>query len=254
MKLKDKVAIVTGGAGAIGRSITLRLAEEGACIAVADIDHIGANKVVDEIKAMNRRAISIKLDVTKSEDANQMAKLTLDEFGKIDILVNVAGGASHEKGAPFYESREEIWDWIVDINLKGTRNCTRAVVEHMIQKRNGKIISIASIVGMIGGNPLGRQVDYSAAKAGIIGFTKALAKELGPYNINVNCVSPGPIETPAFLKNTEEMRERAKKSVHLGRFGKPEDVANMVAFLASDEASYVTGANFVVDGGRSLGL
>lgn len=253
MKIKDKVAVVTGGAGTIGRAIALRIAEEGAQVGVADMDYSGASKVAAEIKAMNRKAIPIKVDVTKNEEAVQMATVALDAFGTIDILVNVAGGASHEKGAPFHESKEEIWDWIVDINLKGTRNCTRAVVETMIQKRSGKIISIASISGMIGGNPLARQVDYSSAKAGIIGFTKALAKELGPYNINVNCVSPGPILTPAFLNNSEEMRERAKQSIHLGRFGKPEDVAHMVAFLASEEANYVTGANFVVDGGRSLG-
>jgi NAD(P)-dependent dehydrogenase (short-subunit alcohol dehydrogenase family) len=178
-----------------------------------------------------------------------MVKSALDEFGKVDILVNNAGGSPPEKGVPFCESEEEVWDWAIATNLKGVRNCARAVINHMIERKSGKIVSIASISGVTGTLT---KVDYSAAKAGVIGFTKALAKEVAPYGINVNCVSPGPIETPLFLSNTKELQEAAIQAVFLKRAGKPEEIANMVVFLASDEASFIIGQNFIVDGGRIL--
>lgn len=251
MKLKDKIVVVTGGASGIGEAICKQMTNEGADVVVADIAVEQAEKVVNELKAIGRKAIAVRVDVTKSEDTNQMAKTVLAEFGKIDILVNNAGGSAQQKGIPFCESTEEIWDWVIALNLKGVRNCSRAVIEHMMQRRNGKIVSIASISGVVG-TPT--KVDYSAAKAGVIGFTKALAKEVASYGIYVNSVSPGPIETPLFLSNLEEFRERTLKGIHLGRMGKPEEIASMVVFLASDEASYITGQNFIVDGGRTLGI
>ena len=250
-RLKDKVAIVTGGASGIGKAIVLRMANEGANVVVADIAFEQAMRVASEVVATGGNAIAINVDVVKNQDTNKMAKRVMNDFGKVDILVNNAGGSAREKRSLFCESTEEVWDWVIAINLKGVRNCSRAVIEHMVQRRSGKIINMASISGVIGSSTRG--VDYSAAKAGIIGFTKALAKEAAPYGINVNCISPGPIETPLLLSLPEEMLEKVKQTIHLGRLGKPEEIANMVVFLASDETNFITGQNFIVDGGRSLG-
>lgn len=252
MKLKEKIAIVTGGGAGIGRAIALRLAQEGANIVLADIDVERANKVVDEIKALGRNTIPIKVDVTKSKETNLMCKVAIDEWGRIDILVNNAGGAARgEMRTYFHESKEETWDFILGVNLKGVLNCCRAVIGHMIERRVGKIVNIGSVSGMIGSAQVA--ADYSAAKGGVIAFTKSLAKEVGCYGINVNCVSPGPIATEHFLTHPKEIIEQLKKTTYLGRLGKPEDIANMVAFLVSDEASFITGQNFAVCGGRSLG-
>jgi 3-oxoacyl-[acyl-carrier protein] reductase len=238
MKIDNKVVIVTGGARGIGRAICLKMAAEGADVVVADIDIEQAGKVVNELKGMGRKAMAVKIDVTKSEEADKMAKTVLDAFGKIDILVNNAGGAgeltSQEKNVRFYESNEKHW----------------AVIEHMIQRRSGSIVNIASLSGVIGTTT---RVAYSTAKAGIIGFTKALAKEVAPYGVRVNSVSPGPIATELLLSNPKEYIERNKQGVLLGRLGKPEEVAAMVAFLSSDEAGYIDGQNIMVDGGKLIG-
>ena len=249
MRLKDRVAIVTGGSSGIGKAICKRMATEGAVVIVADIAIEQAKEVANELKALGAKAIALNVDVTKSQDTDQMVTSVLDEFGKVDILVNNAGGSPPEKGVFFHDSKEEVWDWAIALNLKGVRNCTRAVINHMIKRKSGKIVSTASISGITGTLT---KVDYSAAKAGVIGFTKALAKEVASYGINVNCVSPGPIATPLFLSNKKELQEEAIQAVFLKRVGKPEEIANMVAFLASDEASFIVGQNFIVDGGRSL--
>ena len=249
MILKDTVAIVTGGASGIGDAICRRMANEGASVVVADIAIQQAEKVAGELKTLGLKAMAMNVDVTKNRDAEEMVKTVLEEFGKIDILVNNAGGSYPEKGIPFCESKEEAWDWTIALNLKGTRNCTRAVINHMIQRKGGKIVSIASISGVTGTLT---KVEYSAAKAGVIGFTKALAKEVAPHGINVNCVSPGPIATPLFLSNIKEFQEAAKKAVYLKRVGKPEEIASMVVFLASGEADFIVGQNYIVDGGRIL--
>jgi NAD(P)-dependent dehydrogenase (short-subunit alcohol dehydrogenase family) len=254
MRLENKVAIVTGAAGGIGRAVAIRLAKEGAALSVNDINLEPLNKVADEIKAMRCRVVPVKANVTNSQEVKQMVKTTLDEFGTVDILVNVAGGSFRARGkwrGCFHEVPEEFWSSVIDLNLKGTLMCCHAVIEHMIQRQRGKIVNIASIAGMMGSS--NRMADYSAAKAGVIGFTKALAKELGPYGINVNSVSPGPIATPRFFTFEEETVKRLENGTYLKRLGKPEEVANVVVFLASDEASYVTGQNYPVCGGRSLG-
>lgn len=253
MKLIDRVAIVTGAARGIGRAIALRLAKEGANIVIPDINMDRASRVVGEIKTLGRKSVAMKVDVTKSEETRRMAKTSLDEFGRIDILVNNAGVTAPDvigEHLPFHESTEEAWDAVIAVNLKGVFNCSRAVIEHMMQRRSGKIVSMSARAGMMGWASM---VDYSAAKAGVIGFTKALAKEVGRYGINVNCVSPaGPIavEKPAL----EDLKEEIVRNIYMGRVGEPEDVANMVAFLVSDEASWITGQNYAVCGGLTLGL
>jgi 3-oxoacyl-[acyl-carrier protein] reductase len=252
MKLKNKVAVVTGGASGIGRAIALRFAKEGASITVADINLEAANKVADEIRALNVRAMAIKTDVKSTEDANRMVKATLDEFGKIDILVNNAGGSARRRGTPFHECPDDLLDFVIDNNLKGAFKCSRAVLPHMMQRRTGKILSTASVDGVRGRGAPG-VVEYSAVKAGIIGFTKALGQAVGPYGIRVNCFSPGPIATPNVIANNAEYFRKIKERNFFGRHGEPDDVANVATFLASDDSDWVTGQNIIVDGGDSLG-
>lgn len=248
-RFRNKVAIVTGGASGIARATSYILASEGAKVAIADINLEGANKVADEIKASGGETLALKVDITSLEEANQLARTVLDKYGQIDILANIAGGAIPGKIGPFCESVKEVWDRIFGLNLYGTLNCCRAVVNHMMERRSGKIVNVASVAGMIG---QANTADYAAAKGGIIAFTKSLAKELAPYGINVNCASPGTIGTQRVLSFPEDMKKRIVEAVHLGRLGRPEEVANVLVFLASDEASFVTGANYVVDGGVTL--
>jgi len=249
MNIKDWVAIVTGSASGIGRQTAIRLAREGAKVVIADINIEGANKVANEIKVLGHEAIAIKVDITGLDEANQMAKTTLDKFGQIDILANIAGGAIPEKIGPFSQSDKEVWNRIIGLNLYGTFNCTRAVINHMIERRSGRIVNVASVAGIVG---QANTADYAAAKGGIIAFTKSLAKEVAPYGINVNCVSPAFTGTERVLSMPEDFLKKQIKLIHLGRFGKPEEIANVIVFLASDEAGFVTGANYVVDGGITL--
>jgi len=249
VNIKDQVAIVTGGAIGIGRQTALRLARESAKVVIADINIDGANKVAEEIKALGQEAIALKVDITSLDEANQMAKATLDKFGQIDILGNIAGGAIPGKIGPFSQSVKEVWDRIIGLNLYGTFTCTRAVINHMIERRSGKIVNIASVAGIVG---QANTADYAAAKGGIIAFTKSLAKEVAQYGINVNCVSPAFTGTERVLSMPEEFLQKQIKMIHLGRYGKPEEIANVIVFLASDEAGFVTGANYVVDGGITL--
>ncbi|MFC1910930.1 SDR family NAD(P)-dependent oxidoreductase [Chloroflexota bacterium] len=251
MGLDDKVAIVTGGANGIGRAIALCLASEGARVVIVDIDSGNSNEMIKDIETSGRKTMVIRNDVTKIEETDRMTRKVLDTFGKIDVLVNNAGGSAREKNTFFHESKEDIWDWVINLNLKGTRNCCRSVVGHMMEQQSGKIINLGSSIGM---NGRMRASDYSAAKGGIIAFTKSLAKELGSYGICVNCVSPGPIETRTMLQYSDEAKERIRKQAYLGRIGKPEEVANVVAFLASDKSSFITGQNIAVCGGLTLGF
>ncbi len=248
-RFRNKVAIVTGGASGIARATSYILASEGAKVVIVDINLEGANKVADEIKASGGETLALKVDITSLEEANQLARTVLDKYGQIDILANIAGGAIPGKIGPFCESVKEVWDRIFGLNLYGTLNCCRAVVNHMIERRSGKIVNVASVAGMIG---QANTADYAAAKGGIIAFTKSLAKEVARYGINVNCVSPAITGTERVLNMSEEFLQNQIKLIHLGRFGKPEEIANVIVFLASDEASFVTGANYVADGGITL--
>lgn len=252
MKLANKVAIVTGAGGGIGRAIAIRFAEEGASLVLNDIYLEGLKKVATEVRDMGGEVKAVRSDVTNGQEVKQMIRAALDEFGRIDILANVAGGTARgKKRGYFHEVSEDAWNSVIDLNLRGTLMCCHAVIKPMMKNRSGKIINIGSVAGMIGSSMA--MADYSAAKAGVIGFTKALAKELGAYGINVNCVSPGPIGTPHFFTLDQETIKRLKSFTYLKRLGKPEEVANVVVFLASDEASYITGQNYAVCGGRSLG-
>ena len=249
MKLKDKVAIVTGGANGIGRAIAIAFAREGAKVIVDDIDIKAAEEVVNEINILSSESIAIKADVTKSNEVSQMIKTTLDRFGKIDILVNNAGGSARSKATLFQDSTEEVWDFVIALNLKGTMLCIRAVINHMLQQGNGRIINIASPVGTLGESMV---VDYSAAKGGVIGFTKALAREVSAKGITVNCVSPGVIRTKVQKTMPKKKQDEMNKKILLGRIGEPEEIAPAVVLLASDDGGYTTGANWVICGGAFI--
>jgi 3-oxoacyl-[acyl-carrier protein] reductase len=253
VRLKDKVAIIVGGASGIGMATAHRLAEEGAKVVVADLAIDDAKKVVEEIKTKGYTALALKVDMTKPEEAEQMVKDSLKAFGKIDILANVAGGSQgrfiRERVRPFAESTKEEWDRIIDVNLTGPRNCTRAVINHMLERKYGKIINFSSITGIIGGT---NTTDYSSAKAALIGFTKALAVEVSPSGINVNCVAPGVVATARLKAFPPDLQQKMVKGIKFNRMAEPEEIANVVLFLASDESSYITGETIPVVGGKDL--
>jgi len=247
MKLENRVGIVTGAASGIGRAIALGLAREGANVVVADIDLEQGNKVVEEVKVFGHQAISIKVDITKTSEVKSMVKIVLDEFKKIDILVNNAGQGPRERAGLFCQSTEDLWDFIIDLNLKGLLKCTRAVIEPMIQRKSGKIVNISSVDGLVGH---AGSSEYSAAKGGVIGFTRSLAKETASFGINVNSVAPGPIATRAMQAHPVD---KFAQITGLGRIGRPEEIAAMVVFLCTDDANYITGQVFPVCGLWNLG-
>ncbi len=246
MRLKDKVALITGAAQGIGRDIALKFAAEGADIAVGDINLEKATKTAQEIETLGRKALVLELDVTDYAKLTESVNKILDKFKKVDILVNNAGIT---KDNLLLRMSDAEWDAVLNVNLKGTFNCTKAVSRLMIKQRYGKIINIASIIGIIG-NP--GQANYSASKAGIIALTKTAAKELASRNINVNAVAPGFIQTEMTSKLPEELKQKMQEAIPLGRFGSPVDVASVCVFLASEDASYITGQTIIVDGGMVM--
>jgi NAD(P)-dependent dehydrogenase (short-subunit alcohol dehydrogenase family) len=246
--LKGKIALVTGAGSQIGfgKAIVLTLAKDGCDIIVNDINLKGANQTVADVEKLGRKAIAIKADVTKSIEVKEMVKSIYDRFGRIDILVNNAGGCTPPK--PFMQTTEEEWEFDINVNLRGVLNCTRAVLTGMIECKYGKIVNLISGAGINGGM---LTAVYSAAKGGILAFSMAIAKEVAPLGINVNCVSPGPAIT-GFAKNAPPgMLENFAKSVPIGRLTEPQDVANSVAFLASDAAADIVGQTLIVTGNVS---
>ncbi|PGS53726.1 3-oxoacyl-[acyl-carrier-protein] reductase [Bacillus sp. AFS041924] len=242
--LNGKVALVTGGSRGIGRAIALSLAKNGANVVVNySGNEAAALKVVEEITALGVKAIAYKANVSNSEEVQALVKNTVDEFGSIDILVNNAGIT---RDGLLLRMKDADWDDVIDTNLKGVFNCIKAAAKFMSRQRNGRIINISSVVGQIG-NP--GQMNYVAAKAGVLGLTKTAAKELASRNITVNAIAPGFIETDMTNELNEQVRTQMLSNIPLQSFGQPEDIANAVVFLAMDASRYITGQTINVDGG-----
>jgi len=247
MKLAGKTALVTGASRGIGRAIARHLARLGANVAInyARSDE-EAKELVEEIRREGGQAIAIKADISQQDQVESMIKEVVDAFGSLDILVNNAG---INKDTLLMRMSEEDWDRVIDTNLKGVFLCTKAASKIMIKKRQGKIINISSVIGVIGN---AGQSNYAAAKAGIIGFTKSVAKELAGRNIQVNAVAPGFIKTDMTNALPDKAKEAILTQIPMARYGEPEDVAYLVGFLASEESSYITGQVIHVDGGMVM--
>lgn len=244
MDLREKVAVVTGASRGIGRAIALELARRGASVVVnynrtAD----AAQEVVTTIEEEGGRALAVQADVGELDQAAELVKAAIDTFGAIDILVNNAGTTRDQL---LMMMSEDDWDVVLRTNLKGVFNCCKAAARKMMRQRSGRIINISSVSGLVG---QGGQTNYAASKAGVIGLTKSLAKELGPRNITVNAVAPGFVPTALTNDLPEEMKAKAREATPLGRMGRPEEIAYAVAFLASDLAGFITGEVLTVDGG-----
>ncbi|MGA2623051.1 MAG: 3-oxoacyl-[acyl-carrier-protein] reductase [Bacteroidota bacterium] len=245
--LHDKVAVVTGSARGIGKTIALKLAHAGADVVVTNTDIDGMNQTVHEITTMGRRAIAVKCNVADAAEVSELVRKIQEVFPTIDILVNNAGLTRDNL---MMRMAEEDWDIVLDVNLKGPFLLTKAVSPIMMKQRHGRIINVSSLVGLIGN---AGQVNYASSKGGLIAFTKSVAKELASRDITCNAVAPGFIKTAMTEKLDEKVKEMYLKSIPLKRFGNAEDVANVVLFLASDEASYITGQVISVDGGMYTG-
>ncbi len=244
--LSDKVAIVTGAGMGIGRAIALNLAKDGAKLVINDIVEENAKEVVKEIESKGGDAIAILADVSNKNAVEHMIKLTLEKYGKIDLLVNNAGISGPM--VPVQNLSEEDWDRVINVDLKGTFLCSQAVIPHMLEKGYGKIVNISSIAGKEGN---ANMTAYCAAKSGIIGFTKSLAEEVVKKGINVNCICPALIGTELTLGMGEEQIKFLTEKIPKGRLGTPEEVADLVKFLVSDAASFITRQAYSISGGRS---
>jgi 3-oxoacyl-[acyl-carrier protein] reductase len=246
MRLKDKKAIVTGAGQGIGRSIALKMAQEGADVVIAEKNPDTGTRTAKEVEALGRKVLFVSVDVANQKQVQGMVDQVLKAWKRIDILVNNAG---FDRPANLLKIKEGDWEAVLGVHLKGTLNCIQAVVPHMIENGYGKIVNMSSVWGKSGAVS---EVSYSTAKAGIIGLTKSVARELGRYQINVNVILPGLILTPTIAQMAEKYQNMIIENTPLKRIGQPEEVANVVAFLVSDEASFVTGAMVEVSGGWNM--
>ncbi|MEE9325374.1 MAG: 3-oxoacyl-[acyl-carrier-protein] reductase [Dehalococcoidia bacterium] len=245
--LTQRIAIVTGGGQGIGRAIAVKLASLGAAVVIADIGEPSRyHQVVKEIEQKGGQATAITANVASAEDVNRLVEQTVSTYGKIDILVNNAGITAD---GLLMRMPEADWDRVLEVNLKGAFLCTKAVLRYMIKARWGRIINMASVVGVMGNAGQG---NYAASKAGIIALTKSTGKEVGSRGITVNAIAPGFIDTPMTQVLSEDIKKGIIPQIPLGRFGRPEDVAQVVAFFASEEAAYITGQVLHVDGGMVM--
>jgi len=251
LNLRDKVAIVTGGGRGIGEAICVALANEGAHVVVSDIDHTTATAVSEGIKALGRKALPIRSDVSNREEVNRLTELAFQEFGRIDILVNNAGISPKKEGGPTltWEITPEEWDLVMGVNLKGALFCSQQAVKYMLQQKAGAIVNIASLAGKAPREPMPTGAHYNISKAGIINLTQKLAAELAPHGIRVNAIAPGRIATPMATLASTESNQVMLERTPMGRFGKPEEIANLVLFLASEVSSYITGETVNINGG-----
>jgi 2-hydroxycyclohexanecarboxyl-CoA dehydrogenase len=249
MGLSGRNAVVTGGASGIGRSIAVRLARDGADVAILDVDLAGANEVAREVAAAGRRAVVAEADVASGTSVRAALDRVRAALGPVHVLVNDAGIAGF---VPLLQMTEEQWDRLIAVHLKGTFNCTRAVLPDMIDARWGRVVSIASVAGLNGGGP--GLTHYAAAKAGIIGFTKALALEVAAFGVTVNAIAPGLVETPLLARSgmPQEIRDRIVQQMPVQRIGTPDDIAAACAYLVSEEASFFTGQVMSPNGGGYL--
>ena len=245
MRFTGKSAIVTGSGAGLGRAIALNLAAEGGSVTVADLDLARAQEATEEILAAGGRAIAVDVDVSKPTEVARMTRVAVDEFGRLDILVNNAGVRVI---VPFLDQTLEQWQWMLDVMLTGPMLCSQAAIPHMFKVGRGKIVNVGSVTGIIG---LTKRAAYAAAKAGLHGLTRALAYELTSQGIWVNAVAPGLMETPmntAYFQD-EQFMQLVKRELPVGRLGKPDEIASVVLFLASDDSDFVSGATWNVDGG-----
>lgn len=246
MNFKDKVAVITGGARGIGKEIALAFARAGAHCVLCDMNKDELEAAIKDVEAAGSQALAVELNVVSLAQCEAMVNKIIDKFGKIDILINNAGIT---KDGLLLRMREEDWDAVLAVNLKGTFNCTKAAIRVMLKQRYGRIVNVASIIGVMGN---AGQANYAASKAGIIGFTKSVAKEVASRNITVNAIAPGFIATKMTDVLSEDVKTAMLKQIPLARFGTPEDVARLVLFLASDDAGYITGQVVQIDGGMLM--
>jgi len=246
MILKDRVSIVTGGARGIGREIALLFAREGSDISLCDVNAEALESTRKEIESLGRACFVAVVDVTKAAEVDSFTQKTLDKFSKIDILVNNAGIT---RDGLLVRMSEADWDAVLGVNLKGAFNCIKAVSRIMMKQRDGRIVNMASIIGIMGN---AGQANYSASKGGLIALTKTVAKELASRNVRANAIAPGFIQTDMTAKLSEEVKSEMLKHIPLGKLGNPADVANLALFLASDDSAYITGQVIQVDGGMVM--
>jgi 3-oxoacyl-[acyl-carrier protein] reductase len=245
--LKDKVAVVTGSSRGIGAATAIKLAEEGADVVINyNSDEESAKETADKIRELGRKALVIQGNVAEMDDAKNLIKSTIKEFDRIDILVNNAGIT---KDGLLLRMKEKDFGDVIDVNLKGTFNCTKQAIRYMMKQRSGKIVNLSSVVGLMGN---AGQANYSASKAGVVGFTKSVAREVSKRGINVNAVAPGYINTDMTEELPAKVKEDMLKNIPLDRFGEVEDVANVIMFLVSPLANYVNGQTINIDGGMLM--